>query len=343
MLFRCSAHFMILRKTVAVSFLLIVWPLLFLTADSKPAKIKQLADYPNQLERNGELVVLPDHGIVYLGTDFHGKLRYFEQWLKQTALIEQIDSGKDVYGLVLGDVVDHKLTEPILDPDGDAKIVDQIRHFQTQLGDKGTRLIYLKGNHELKATETYARLKKSGMNTNNRKNLIDWLYKSAQGDYFRQFNFIERMTDEQYDYLVNLPVIAVGKNGMVAVHAGTPPAAMNIVDLAHPSQKVLDQLLWGRPAIAMAGGYTAAQTQDFLKRIGGSFLIVGHTPLNYMPQKSIKNGVSLLNKKQLIFSTGYGAQPGVPSYLTIDLSKTYNSVFELKHKVEIWPLFPPVQ
>lgn len=39
---------------------------------------------------------------------------------------------------------------------------------------------------------------------------------------------------------------------MVAVHAGTPTSALNISDLAHPSQTVLDQLLWGRPSVAMA-------------------------------------------------------------------------------------------
>ena len=48
----------------------------------------------------------------------------------------------------------------------------------------------------------------------------------------------------------------------------------------------------------------------------------------------------LLDKGQLIFSTGYGAKPGVLSYLAIDLSQTYTSVSELKHKVEIHPLFP---
>ena len=183
-------------------------------------------------------------------------------------------------------------------------------------------------------------LKKNGMDASNRKQLIDLLYKSAQGSYFRQFNFIARMTDEQYDYLVNLPIIAVGKNGMVAVHAGTSPSAMNIADLVDPSQKVLDQLLWGRPSIAMAGGYTASQTQTFLKRIGGSLLIVGHTPLNYLPPKGIRNGVSFLNKQQLVFSTGYGAQPGVSSYLAINLSKVYDSVLELKYEVEVHPLFP---
>ena len=332
---------MVIRKIVTILCLLtLFFSLSLICVDSGLTQVKQLVDYPDQLTRDGELVILPNHGTVYIGTDFHGKFHHFEQWLEQTALIDKIYSENDVYGLILGDVVDHKLTEPIPDPNGDAKIVDQIRSFQKQLGE---HLIYLKGNHELAATDTYAMLKKNGMNAHNRKHLIDLLYKSAQGSYFKQFNFIERMTDEQYDYLVDLPVIAVGKNGMVAVHAGTSPSVMNIADLVKPSQKILNQLLWGRPSIVMANGYTTSQTQAFLKGIGGTLLIVGHTPLSYLPPEGIINGVSILNKQQLTFSTGYGAQPGVSSYLVIDLSEIYNSALSLKYKSEIHPLFPPEQ
>ena len=97
---------MIVRKIVAVPLLLISFFSLSLTcADSEKTQINQLADYPNHLTRDGELVILPNHGTVYLGTDFHGKFHHFEQWLKQTALIEKIDSEEDVYGLILGDVV----------------------------------------------------------------------------------------------------------------------------------------------------------------------------------------------------------------------------------------------
>lgn len=105
-------------------------------------------------------------------------------------------------------------------------------------------------------------------------------------------------------YLVNLPVIAVGKRGMVAVHTGISPSALNISDLVHPNQTVLDQLLWGRPSVAMANGYTTSQTQTFLKKIGGTFLISGHTPLNCLPAKGIKNGVSYLIKGNLFFPRG---------------------------------------
>ena len=307
---------------------------------SEISEAKQLADYPDGLTRHGELVVLPDHGIVYVATDFHAHWSDFHQWLKRTKLIERIEAEEDVYGLILGDAIDHKPGDSIVEPYGDAKIVDQIMLLQKQLGTKGERLIYIKGNHEFAAIDAYAMLKRNGMNDNNRHYHIRMLYSSPQGPYFQQFNFIERMTDQQYDYLTNLPTIVVGKNGFVGVHAGTSRSAKSLVDLIHPSPKVLEELIWARPAVAQAGGYTPLQTGAFLERIGGRLLVVGHTPLSYFPRKSVTNGVALLGQHQLIFATGYGASPGVPSYLAIDLSKRYESVSELQYGVEIYRLYP---
>ena len=303
------------------------------------AESKQLADYPNQLTRDGELVILPEQGTVYIATDFHAHWSDFNQWLKQTKLIERIASGENVYGLILGDVADHKPGDKVFESSGDTKIVNRIKELQKQLGAKGERLIYLKGNHEYAAADTYAMLKRAGMNADNQQDLIQQLYRTLQGAYYKQFNFIERMTDEHYEYLISLPTIVVGKNGFVGVHAGTSRTVQSLADLVQPSQEVLDELLWARPVVALAGGYTPAQTEEFLKRIEGSVLIVGHTPLGYFPNK-ISNGVALLGKHQLFFSTGYGARPGVRSYLAIDLSKKYTSVSEFEGGVEIHPLYP---
>ena len=50
------------------------------------AEAKMLADYPNQVTRDGELVVLPDKGTVYVATDFQAQWSNFNQWLAQTKL-----------------------------------------------------------------------------------------------------------------------------------------------------------------------------------------------------------------------------------------------------------------
>ena len=57
--------------------------------------------------------------------------------------VERIEAGEDVYGLILGDAVDHKPGDPIFEPYGDVKIVDQIMKLQEQLGEE--RFIYIKG------------------------------------------------------------------------------------------------------------------------------------------------------------------------------------------------------
>ncbi len=302
------------------------------------AEAKSLADYPNQVTRDGALVVLPDKGIVYVATDFQAQWSNFSRWLTQTKLVERIEAGEDVYGLILGDAVDHKPGDPIFEPYGDVKIVDRIMQLQEQLGEE--RLIYIRGNHEFASADHYAMLKRAGMNADNRRDMIAQLYQGDHGTYFKQFNFIERMTDEHYEYLTSLPTIAVGKNGFVGVHAGTSRSAKNLADIVRPSKKVLDELLWGRPSIVLRSGYTPAHTAEFLKRIGGRVLAVGHTPVSVFPEDEVSDGVARLGVHQIIFSTGYGASPGVRSYLAIDLSKRYNAVTELRYGTEIHPLGP---
>ena len=319
-----------------MSLLILLSCLIICLSTWEPAEAKVLADYPNQVTRDGELVVLPDKGTVYVATDFQAQWSNFDRWLTQTKLVERIETGEDVYGLILGDAVDHKPGDPIFEPYGDVKIVDRIMQLQEQLGEE--RLIYLRGNHEFASADTYAMLKKAGMNADNRRAMITQLYQTLQGAYFKQFNFIERMTDEHYNYLINLPTVAIGKNGFVGVHAGTSRSAKSLADLVQPSKKVLDELLWGRPAIVLRSGYTPSQTAEFLKRIGGRVLAVGHTPVGSVPKEAVSDGVARLGMHQIIFSTGYGAAPGVRSYLAIDLSKRYNAVTDLKYGTEIHPL-----
>ncbi len=312
--------------------------------ESNPSqRNKQLADYPNELVRDGGLIILPDHGTVYIAADFHAHWRDFNQWLDRTDLISRIESGADVYGLIIGDVVDHKPGDPVFEPDGDTKIVDKLMKLKKQLGALGERLICIKGNHEFEAANTYALLKQHGLNAANREQLIGALYRSPQGAYFQQFNFIERMTDEHYKFLHTLPTAVVAKNGFVGIHAGISRAVKSLSSLVMPSSKVLEELLWGRSIVVQAGGHTPTETDTFLKHIGGSVLIVGHTPLGYFPKKIINDGVARLGERQLILTTGYGASPGEPSYLVIDLARRYRSVAEFQYGVEIQPLYPEMQ
>ena len=165
---------------------------------------KQLAQYPDELTRDGHVVMLPDHGTVYIVSDLHAHWDDFNQWLQLTNLVERIQAGEDVYGVILGDAVDYKPDEPRHPPYGDTQIVDTVIELRRQLGDKGNRLIYIRGNHEFAAADAYAMLKKRGMTTQNRAQFIRTLYESPLGAYYEQFNFIERMTDMHYEFLMRL-------------------------------------------------------------------------------------------------------------------------------------------
>lgn len=301
---------------------------------------KHLAQYPNEFTRDGHVIVLPDQGTVYIVSDLHARWDDFNQWLQRTQLVERLQADEDVYGLLLGDSIDYKPGEPRQPPYGDIQLVDRVLEIQQQLGDKGKRLIYLRGNHEFAAADAYAMLKRHGMTDQNRADFIEALYRGPNGSYYEQFNFIERMTDEHFKFLMALPTVVIGKNGFVGVHAGPARTIISLTDLVDPGPKTLEELLWHRPNVVSIGGYTLEHTENFLKVLQANFLVVGHTPLGYFPKKNVKDGVARLGGKQLIFSTGYGGLRGGQTYIEIDLAKTYTSVNELKLGVNIHQLYP---
>lgn len=303
------------------------------------AQSKQLAQYPNQLTRDGHIIVLPDHGTVYMVSDLHAHWDDFNQWLRLTKLVERLQAGEDVYGLILGDAIDYKPDEPRHPPYGDILIIDRVIELQRQLGDKGKRLIYIRGNHEFAAADAYEMLKKQGMTIQNRPHFIRALYDSPLGSYYEQFNFIERMTDTHYEFLMNLPTVVIGRNGFVGVHAGPARFVRGLADLVDPNPKTLEELLWHRPTIAYRGGYTLTHIKNFLENIHGNLLVVGHTPISYFPLQNVRDGIATFGKSQLIFSTGYSGKPGIPAYIEIDLAETYSSVNALKLGVNIHHLY----
>ena len=308
-------------------------------ATAATAQPKQLIQYPDQLTRDGHVVVLPDHGTVYMVSDLHAHWDDFNQWLQLTRLVERIQAGEDVYGLILGDAIDYKPGEPRQAPYGDILIIDRVMELRKQLGDKGKRLIYIRGNHEFAAADAYAMLKKQGMTAQNQDRFIRLLYESPLGAYYEQFNFIERMTDTHYEFLMNLPTVVIAKNGFVGIHAGPARSITSLADLVDPGPKTLEELLWPRPVIAYPGGYTLTHIEKFLAAIHANLLVVGHTPIHYFPAQNVRDGIATFGKNQLIFSTGYSGLPGVRSYIEIDLAERYSSVHALKLGVNIHHLY----
>ncbi|HEX2973008.1 MAG TPA: metallophosphoesterase [Tepidisphaeraceae bacterium] len=304
----------------------------------------QPAVYPNRFQRDGGLVVLPSQGTLYIASDFHTRYTDFKRWLAATQLVEKLKAGEDVYGLILGDAADVKPGDAEAEPEGDSRIIDHIRQLQESLGDRAHRVIFILGNHEAANIEIYALLKEHfSLNAQNRRRLINLLYNSEDGAYYRQFNFLERISDEQFEYLKKLPVAVLSKSGLLAVHAAPSKSAVAVTDLVKKRPKVLEELLWSRPAEIQAKepNYTAADLLAFLRIVqNSSLLITGHTPLGHLPESWIRNGLGVYADRQIILGTSYGALPNQKSHLVFDLAKSWRMPLDLAPGQQILPLYP---
>jgi hypothetical protein len=294
------------------------------------------AAYPDRFQTDGGLVILPSKGELYIASDFHTRHADFDEWLKRTQLVEKLKDKEDVYGLILGDVVDAKPGDTKAEDDGDTRILGRIREIQGKLGEAGRRLVFIMGNHEREVMRVYEALKtKHGLNANNRSRLLKALYESDV--YYSQFNFLERITDEQHAYLKQIPLAVVGKNGLVGIHAGPSPHCTQLAQIAKRDEEVVSDAVWSRPVgMQTNGGYTAEQLLDFLKAMeNASLLVVGHTPLPLLPPQMIRDGIGVFAKRQVILATSYGAMNGKKSYLRLHLDQRYDGADDLKLAKEI--------
>ena len=138
--------------------------------------------------------------------------------------------------------------------------------------------------------------------------MVRALYNSADGPFYQQFNFLERMNDEHLAYFRTLPVAVIGKSGVAFTHAGPSASAVSLAEIIAKKPQILQEMLWTRPAEIQTGGHTADQLGGFLKLMqGASLLICGHTPLGALPQEWIREGLGIYAKQQVILATSYGS------------------------------------
>lgn len=295
------------------------------------------AAYPDRFHTDQGLVILPSKGTLYITSDFHTRHADFAQWLARTDIVSRLKNEPDTYGLILGDTVDQKPLDAQAEKEGDTRIIDRIRQIQADLGDAGKRLIYIMGNHEQACMEIYAALQKQyGMTAATQGRLIRALFGSADGAFYQQFNFLERMKDEHLAYFRALPVAVLGKSGVAFTHAGPARSAKALADLTARSPKVLQELLWTRPEEIMTGGHTAAELAAFLKLMQESTLLIcGHTPLGSLPQDWIRDGLGVFARQQVILATSYGSIGEDKRFLTLDLGRNYRSCEDLRPEKEI--------
>lgn len=296
--------------------------------------------YPDAYARDGGLIVLPSHGKLYVASDFHTRSKDFEKWLKRTELVERMQY-EDAYGLILGDVVDSKKDDSEAEIYGDSRIVDRLMEIQEKLGKQGNRLIYIQGNHEHEVLKLYEMLRNMGVEPKNQRAVVKRMYNGKSGFYFKQFNFIERITEEQFRYMRQLPVAVMTKNGIVGVHAGPPRYVEGPEDVARKKRNVVQDMVWRRPESVTGGSYTSGDVREFLEKMDDSVLLVtGHTPLGMLPRNNVTNGVGVCGDHQIILATSYGSYPGDKSYLALELGKRYNHAKDLTAGEEIAMLEP---
>lgn len=299
---------------------------------------------PAAMKVTGGLVHLPAKGTLIIANDFHTRHADFDRWLKQSDLEARLAKGEDVYGLVLGDIVDAKLVDEDAEPNGDSRMLARVRKIQA--GPNGNRFFFTTGNHEAECCRWYPQLRDLGMTVFNQQRVMRQLYDHPQnGMYFRQWNFLERITAEDYEFIRKLPVAVKCGNGLFCVHAGPWREAKTPEDVAAMSKEAMHALVWGRPSDELPRPdppdthFDPKDVGDFLVKMGGSkLMVVGHTPLVSVPERWHKDGLARVGEQCVIMAASFGALPGQKNYLEIDLSKTVANADSLRPGKEIVPI-----
>ncbi len=297
-----------------------------------------------QLLRDGGLVFLPGHGKLFVASDFHTRYTDFERWLERTRIVDRLRNGDDVYGLIVGDVVDRKPGDSYAEDEGDTRIIERIREIQNNVDEQGERFLYIQGNHENRCVSIYEKLiTDEAMTPSNQQQIVKNLFSGERGSYYQQFNFVNRMNDDRYHYLKELPVAVITENGIVGIHAGPSRSLSYPKDIIMMNEAVVDEILWSRPVEVRKDGYDSSDLAVFLQRMDGSSLVVsGHTPLSYLPEELIRDNVGEYGGQQIILATSYGSDPVEKSFLVLDLKTAYESTSELRAGEEIRLLEPPL-
>jgi hypothetical protein len=286
------------------------------------------------IAREGALVTVTGPARLVIAGDFHARSADFEAWLEASGVVKAILSDDRTVAVLLGDVVDRKSSK---DPgDGDVRILARVREILKQLGDRADRFVLIQGNHEWEGVRAYAMLKTKGMTAASRGAMVDGLFHSEKGSFYRQFNFLERMDDEAFEFLRALPFVVVTDRGIVCAHAGPPKTPTTRKDLVEPGEETIREILWGRPCEIKEGGYTKEHLDRFLEAVGGAKLLVsGHTPHKSLPSGWVRNGVGTFGDRQVILATGYGHDGDKQAYLVLDGERPWTGVSDLRPNEEI--------
>lgn len=251
---------------------------------------------------NGKLVELPRHGKAIVVTDLHGNLedyrRYLEIWNK-------CDKKRDHF-VITGDFI-HATGRK---NDRSVEILESVKNNW----EKWENFHPLLGNHEW-ATISTVSVYKGGMNQSHN---FELLLMERFGDEWKN------KLEEYQTFFKNLPVAVKTANNVFISHAGPPTNIsdlddiINITNKGYSENNKLYQLIWNREE-----DFSSDDLESFLKKVGCSIMIVGHTPVN---------GTKLIGNRQIIVSSSYSL--GKKSYISLDLEKNIDDTRDILKMVK---------
>jgi hypothetical protein len=261
----------------------------------------------------GSVTELPNTGLAYVINDFHGDWKNYQRFLKQTKIFERMENGEDIYLVINGDMVDKKDFSD--KTPGDSIILEDIKKMKAKFGE---RVGYNRGNHEDENIKIENFIEDyMAKNKISRDSTIVLLYNSKDGDYFKQFNFIERTTPGLDSLLNKTSLVTYCANGTYIIHGLYPEG-----------KDPITALLWGREG----------DGKKFLKENGGTLIVNGHS----YPSRTNELGgyydglreIGVVGEHRIITAPSEGSD-GTGTFVVLDLSKTYKTQADLKRGKEI--------
>lgn len=270
-----------------------------------------------ELKIKGRLVHMPPVGEATVIGDIHGDLESLKHILTEAEFVEKASRGKETYLVFLGDYGDRGNYSP--------EVFHVVLSLKTAFPD---RVILLQGNHE--GPEDLLAYP---------HDLPHHLERGFGADWHAVYEELSRLFRSFYT-----AVLVEGK--CVMLHGGVPSKARSLEDVAfayekHPAESHLEEILWSDPADSIKGTYSSPRgagnvfgedvTRAFLDMLAVPFLVRGHEPA--MDGYRINHGgkvLTLFSRKGSPYFNRYGA------YLTFDLSKTFDSAWELEALIRIF-------
>jgi len=254
---------------------------------------------------------MPPSGEATVIGDIHGDIDSLKQILTEAEFVEKTSSGKEVYLIFLGDYGDRGSYSP--------EVYYVVLSLKNMFPDK---VVLLQGNHEgpedlMASPHDLPYYLKQKFGTEGHA-----IYKQLSG-LFRHF-YTAVLENER----------------CIMLHGGVPSGAKSLDDIAyaferHPAERQLEEILWSDPVEGITGIQPSPRgagnlfgedvTKAFLKMLNVRFVIRGHEPVNGGYRINHEGKVlTLFSRKGTPYFNRFG------SYLTIDLSRAYDSAWHLE-------------